>query len=159
MRIYILDSTAVISLGDACDAAGHRFEDISEVMTELSADGQLTCPPLAIRRCNELGREEAGSRWLRAASGHFRDSDESWEHYEEVLDTCADLVDPDDDEENAQVSVLALAIKFQAIHDVVVVTDQWVDTPLNISQATAANQLSITAITVAAFIEDLAYWA
>lgn len=103
------------------------------------------------------GADEDGTRWLRSNSGHFRGAEEPWEYVETVQATCEDMIDPDDTAENVQVSVLALALKLIAsgTTDVTLVTDQWSDTPWQISQATAALRLGISAISVDQFIADV----
>lgn len=156
MHRYILDATAVIALEDDCNAGSFVLDDVLDYMTTLAINGSLICPRLAIDQCRKLGSSDPGTRWVRTASGHFDDTEESWEYYDQVLDSCNDLVDPDDLEENPQVGVLASALKHRdGGYDVTVVTAQWENNPLQRSQGSAASMLNIPAISMRAFLNAI----
>lgn len=157
MTLYIPDASAIIALESACGAAGHNIDDILESLTDLAISGNLVCPPLVIKECKRLGEGEPTTRWLRASSGHFGQSDDSWEYMEIVLANCPGLLDPDDMDENPQVAVLALALflKERCAENVVVVTDQWIDNPIRQAMGSAAPLVDVSALTVELFILEV----
>ncbi|QHF21654.1 hypothetical protein GTU71_12975 [Rathayibacter sp. VKM Ac-2762] len=158
MPLYILDASALIALEDTCIDAGHQIEDILDSLTELAIQGSLVCPPLVIKECRRLGDGESTVRWLRASSGHFSRLDDPWDYMETVLSSCPELIDPDDMNENPQVAVLALALFSQTTsnEEVIVVTDQWVDSPMRQSLGTAAAVIDVMALPVKDFVLTVA---
>ena len=156
MRLFVLDATSIIALENSCRENRLSLDIIFAELTNLAINGNLICPRLAIDQCKKLGPTDRGTTWVRGVSGHFSSQEESWDYYEQVLDTCDQMVDPDDLDENPQVGVLAAALKHRDDgRDVVVVTEQWVDTPLQMSQATGAQMLHIDIQTVEAFLMQL----
>jgi hypothetical protein len=150
VTIYIPDASALIALEEACLNAGHQIDEVLEGLTDLAIAGKLLCPPLVVRECKRLGDGEPTTRWLKASSGHFGQSDDPWEYMEVVLSRCPLLLDPDDTEENPQVAVLALALYLTDIQDddVIVITDQWVDSPIRQSLGNAAPAVLVQTRTV-----------
>ncbi|KUM30326.1 hypothetical protein AQ436_12090 [Arthrobacter sp. EpRS66] len=156
MRLFVLDATSIIALEESCKDNLLSLEDVLAKLTNLAINGNLICPRLAIDQCKKLGPADRGTTWVRGVSGHFSTQEESWEYYEQVLDTCDQMVDPDDLDENPQVGVLAAALKHRdSGREVVVVTEQKVDTPLQMSQATAAQLLHIDTQSVETFLMQL----
>lgn len=157
MAVYVIDATAIISLGGVCADSPHSLRDLEDAMTALAIRQEILCPPTVLQRCQQVGADEDGTRWLRSNSGHFRGAEEPWEYVETVQATCEDMIDPDDTAENVQVSVLALVLKLVAagVVEVILVTDQWADSPWQISQSTGARRLGLNAISVEQFVTDV----
>lgn len=156
MALYVLDATAVIALGSVCDVSPHDPADVGDAMTSLAMVGDLLCPATVLPRCQAVGAGEFGTRWLRSNSGHFSGVEEPWEYVETVLSSCEEMIDIDDTNENVQVSVLAVGLRLsESRDDVVIVTDQWADTPWLMSQATAARRLALSVIPVDQFVNEV----
>jgi len=92
------------------------------------------------------------------AAANFAFSAPDYHYYDEVFDKCEDIFDPTDTEENPQAETLALALHARekiGQQDVVVVTDQWVDSPLVAAQGPASANLLLQAIRVEDFINAM----
>lgn len=151
--IYVLDAHALIALQDAAATAGFDFDDLLSKMTALVEDGQLVCPPSVVRECRDFGETDLITSWVRMASANFNDASVSWDIAEQVISSHPTLVDSTETRENPQVDVLGLAIQRKnRNHDVVIVTGQWVDTPICAALGTVAAAADVTAMTPMEFI-------
>lgn len=157
MGYFVIDASALVVLERHCKDQLDYQKLISE-MTNLAQGGKLSCSPLATRYASSSDDHGFMTSWVRLAVPHYRFSSPDYMHLDSVLDSCPDLLDPDDPDESPQVEALALALHVEATLgpcSVSVVTDQWIDPPLTAAQGPAAARLGLTAITVPDFVHAL----
>ncbi|MFB9669463.1 hypothetical protein [Glutamicibacter nicotianae] len=127
-------------------------------MTTLVGSGDLLCSNLSVKQIVAYEDDAIVVSWIKMAAANFVFTSPDYHYLDEVLEKCVEIFDPTDTEENPQAETLALALhardKF-GMKNVVVVTDQWVDSPLVSAQGPAASNLLLEAMRVEDFISEL----
>jgi hypothetical protein len=128
---------------------------VLSVMTDLAEQGALVSPALVIRDCKDYAEYDQITVWIKAVAGHFRDSNPDYAAVEQVMLSCPDLINLDDQEENAEVEVLALALQRLEHSDVRVVSGQWSDLPDRAALGPSAGRVDVEALRVEEFIREI----
>jgi rRNA maturation endonuclease Nob1 len=163
MEIYIADTSSIIAVREY--VAGAHVEKVFDALTQLVRDGQLTFPPEVYKelkrsadRCS--GRRDFPFEWIKNASSILGRRTTKFEHVKRILNNplVNKVVDPGfaggDDEEEADIYVLAMAQELRESNAVVVLTEERRDRPNKISMATACGHLRLVDQNMKAFLQD-----
>ncbi|MFC8532931.1 DUF4411 family protein [Streptomyces sp. NPDC057249] len=153
--LYVIDTHALLTLPTLCTSED-RVYSFFDLLTEEISAGNLTFPNLAMQDCKKFAEGEFIYTWVKAASAHRKQYrvDNGWQ--EDVLGTCEELADFDDECEQTPVLVASLALMVSDTgRSTVVVTEDNRELPNRMCLGDACQALGLASMSTADMIHAM----
>lgn len=153
--LYVIDAHALLTLPGLCSSE-ERIYSFFDHLTDEMASGNLTFPNQVLQDCKKFAEGEFLYTWIKAASAHRKHYrvDNGWQ--EEVLGTCEDLADFDDDCEQTQVIVASLALmNADTGRQCIVVTEDRLELPNRLCLSDACLSLGLESMTATEMLQAM----
>lgn len=153
MQIHVADTYALLEVPRACSSPS-ELPPVLDGLTTMIMDGSLTFPDIVVQECRKYAQGDHIYTWINAVSGHRFQKAVPGQWHVEVLGICADIIDEDDEADQAPLFVASMARMLSASgsSEVYVVTEDRKNVPERKCLAEACKDLDLVTITVADLI-------